>query len=105
MSRKFIAVSLITLWLVVLGVDFLDDINPANYSRFHHSVRTTLISLLQAVKMSDDEGERVSHKVSIQLRAFYPLLIQTASLQSVREEEKSSKKDFKIYKSNRVFLI
>ena len=106
MFRKIAAASLVVVWLAVFGLEFLeaftlDDPEP----NVHKSTRTTLTSLGQAITISDEIEKSKSYTISAQARDSYPPIIQNISLQSFKEKSKLLKKDFKIYKLHRVFLI
>ncbi len=103
MPRKIVAASLVALWLALFGFEFLEDIDFPDYFQLHKTAKAALVSLGEAIKVADDIQIIASKIYSAQPGIFYPCVY--VSSQWFREETRFLKKDFKIYKLHRTFLI
>lgn len=107
MFRKVVAASFVTIWLVLFGIEFSEDMGLIEYSepQMDESVNATLASLGEAIQISDDTRNTPSDRLSALPVAFYPSAIDTVSFQCLRKETQTFEEDIPFYKRHRVFLI
>lgn len=107
MFKKVVAALFVAIWLLLLGVEFSEDVGLVDYEDpgLDHSMEVTLASLGEAIKISDDSNIAIPLTLSVQPAAVYLSLLHGFSLQRVQEEKRRFKEDFKIHKLHRIFLI
>jgi hypothetical protein len=107
MFRRLIAVSFVTIWFLLFAIEFCEELGFFEYNEVEtdQAIETTLASFGEAIKSSDALQPTPIHFPSFQPVAPRSLLIRGALVPCFRDETNHSKRDFKIYKLYRSFLI
>lgn len=106
--QRHIAALFVALWLVLLGIEFTEDMGLIEYNEpeMDQSVEAALTSLGEAIKISDDLQLATPCFAFAYPVAYFPLLEnQEASLQFIGEGTGFVKADIPIYTLHQVFLI
>ena len=107
MFRKVVAASFVAIWLLLLGIEFSEEIGLFEYSEpeVEKSVEAMLFSLEEAIKVSDVTHVGTLRPLAGQPDILYPSVFQAVLFKRVSKETKFVKEGIPIYKLNRVFLI
>lgn len=108
MSIKLIAASFVVIWLLLLGIEFSEDLGFAKYNDpyMDKSVEATLASMGKAIPISDHAAQWTpSHRVSVLPAVFGSLRVPSVSHKWFRRETGFPKEDIPTYKLHLVFLI
>ncbi len=108
MFRKLIAALFVALWFVLLGIEFSEDMGLIEYDEpeMDRCVETTLTSLGEAIKISDDFNLEAPCSVFVNSIAYLPFSAdQDVSFQLIREKAAFVKPDIPIYRLHQAFLI
>lgn len=107
MSYRVVAALFVTIWLTLLGIEFLEDAGVFEYSRpeMDKFVESALAGLGEAVKISDDHNLDAVPAPATHSVHFYPTGISDLLLGFSRESDRSPKKELRIYKLHLTLLI
>jgi len=108
MSQRRIAALFVALWLVLLGIEFTEDMGFIQYNEpeTDRSVEAALTSLGEAIKISDDLQLLTSCFAFTSLVACHPSLSsRRISFQLIRERPEFVRADIPIYTLHQIFLI
>ena len=67
MPRRFLAILLAVLWIVLSGVDLVEDLDLASYARVQSAKTATVPGLGQAIKIANDTFENATGTVVLQI--------------------------------------
>ena len=104
MLRKALAGLLIVLWVILSGLDLLEDLDLAGYAKLCSAKRPSIIGLGQATKVANDTFENAYRTPPLSIEGLYPPVTERVLLQPT-DETKFLKEDFKIYKFHGAFLL
>lgn len=107
MFTRVAAALFVAIWLLLLGIEFSEDVGVFDYQdpALDHSMEATLASLGEAIKICDDSNVAIPSTLSVHAAPVYLSLLDNFSLRGIQEEKGHFRKDFKIHKLHRVFLI
>ena len=107
MLCRVIAALFVTIWLTLLGIEFLEDAGVFEYSRpeIDRSVESALAGLGEAVKISDDYNLDAVPPLSTRSVRFYPTGISNLLVAFSRESDRPPRKELRIYKLHLTLLI
>jgi hypothetical protein len=109
MFRRFIAGSLVTFWLLLLGIDASGDaglIQPYRGSETDRAVDCVLADYGQAANIRSNEAPiLIAPTLAAHSAAFSPCFICRVSTDQVYKEQLLSRQEILIYKFHLVFLI
>lgn len=108
MSRRFIGVLFVTLWFVLLGVEFAEDMGLIEYdeTEMDRCVEAALTSLGEAIKISDDLQLAAPGFLAVSPADYFSPLESREVLSSlIGERTRLVKIDIPIYSLHQVFLI
>ena len=108
MPRKVIAGLFLALWVVLFAIEFSEDMGFIDYDEpeMDHCVETTLASLGEAIKISDDLRVAPSCFVLANSVPYFAFLgSQEVSFRYIGKRAEFFKAEIPIYSLHQVFLI
>lgn len=105
MRRKTLAVLLAVLWIVLSGVDLVEDFDLASYGKVQNAKTTTFPSLGQGIKIANDNFENATRTVISQIGPLRPPNLPGVTCQPHNKASQVPRKHLQLYKLHSAFLI
>lgn len=106
MLRKALAILIVGTWVFLSAIDMLEDLDLANYLKIHVGERADLARLGRGANLANNLVENATrHIAGADVSVVIPAARANAGFQSHTKEAETPKKNLKIYKLSRAFLI
>lgn len=105
MPRKVLACALVAFWILLSGIDVLEDFDLGIYSKIHNTREPTLPGLGHALKIANDTFENGNRTLVAQIKPGRPPASQSLDFEPVAGQTQVPKKNLRIYKLHSAFLI
>jgi hypothetical protein len=106
MFRKALAILLVASWVVLSAVDVLEDLNLGDYPEIHASGKSGFPGFGRATKSVNNVVENGSRHIVIAAAGLLaPTAGENVGFRPCEKEAKTPKKNLKMYKLHKAFLI
>ena len=106
MFRKGLAILIVGSWVFLSAIDVLEDLDLANYLKIHAGARSDFSRFARGVNLANNLIENgTRHIAGADVSVIIPSARQNVGFQSHTKEAETPKKNLKIYKLSRTFLI
>ena len=106
MFRKALAIFLVGSWVVLSAVDVLEDLNLGAYPKIHASGKSGFPDFGRPTKNANNVVENGSrHIVTAAAGLIGPTAEENVGFRPCEKEAKTPKKNHKMYKLHKAFLI
>jgi hypothetical protein len=105
MFRRALALLLVTSWVVLSAVDVLEDLNLGGYPEIQAGGKSEFPGFGQAPQSANNIVENGSRHIVIAAWLFAPTAGENVGFRPCKQEAKTPKKNLKVYKLHKAFLI
>ncbi|MGH7831137.1 MAG: hypothetical protein ACREP8_13285 [Candidatus Binatia bacterium] len=105
MFRKALAILLVASWVVLSAIDVLEDLNLGAYSKIHAGGKSGFPGFGQDTKSTNNIVENGSRHILIAAGLIAPTAGKNVGFRPCEQKAKTSKKNLKVYKLHKAFLI
>jgi hypothetical protein len=106
MFRRALAILLVTSWAILSAVDVLEDLNLGASPKIHASGKSGFPGFGRAAQSANNIVENGSrHIVNAALGLIAPTARDNVGFRPCEQEAKTPKKNLKMYKLHKAFLI